>query len=77
MTYDTNKHTNESKKKILTQMNINMIKEQNLYGNASAVICKILQNLKRTHQLIPNFETQNEVEGSKKNLSCYLSFNVN
>jgi hypothetical protein len=48
------------------KMNINMIKEQNLYGNASTLMCKILQNLKRTHQLIPNFKTQNEVEGLKK-----------
>ncbi len=51
------------KNNIPRQMNINMIKEQKLYGNASALVCKILQNLKRTHQLIPNFETQNEVEG--------------
>lgn len=39
------------------QMNINMIKEQKLYGNASTLMCNILQNLKRIHQLILNFET--------------------
>ncbi len=38
-------------------MNINMIKEQKLYGNASTLMCNILQNLKRIHQLILNFET--------------------
>lgn len=58
-------------------MNINMIKEQNLYGNVSALMCKILQNLKRMHQLIPNFETQNEVEGSKKTFHATFFFNVN
>jgi hypothetical protein len=47
----------ESKNNIPRQMNINMIKEQKLYGNASTLMCNILQNLKRIHQLILNFET--------------------